>query len=204
MMDTQNNEEIKKLEEEKLFEENQSRRAKKMMLWFGIISLSMSFAGLTSAYVVSSERKDWLTDFQIPEAFYISLVAIVLSSVTIHFAKRAIQIQNNKKGMLLLLSTFVLGVVFVVMQFIGFSQIIENGYYFTGSESSITTSFIYLVVLMHLAHILVGLICLLVVIVNHSNKKYNNKTLGVELATTFWHFVDILWIYLFLFFYFVR
>lgn len=204
MIDTQNNEEIKKLEEQKLFEENQSRRAKKMMLWFGIISLSMSFAGLTSAYVVSSERKDWLTDFQIPQAFYISLVAIVLSSITIHFAKRAIQIQNNKKGMLLLLSTFVLGVVFVVLQFIGFSQIIENGYYFTGSESSITTSFIYLVVLMHLAHILVGLICLLVVIVNHSNKKYNNKTLGVELVTTFWHFVDILWIYLFLFFYFVR
>ncbi|MDT0555222.1 cytochrome c oxidase subunit 3 [Patiriisocius hiemis] len=204
-MDSQNNEEIKKQEEQALFEENQSRRAKKMMLWFGIISLSMSFAGLTSAYVVSSERKDWLTDFQIPQAFYISLVAILLSSVTVHFAKKAILNGNNKNGMALLVSTFILGVGFVVLQFIGFSQIIENGYYFTGSESSITTSFIYLVVLMHLAHILVGLICLLVVIYNHAKGKYiNGKILGVELAATFWHFVDILWIYLFLFFYFVR
>ena len=90
-------------------------------------------------------------------------------------------------------------------QFLGFSQIIENGYYFTGSESSITTSFIYLVVLLHLAHIVVGLICLLVVIYNHYKQKYQaNNLLGVELMATFWHFVDILWIYLFLFLYFVR
>ncbi|NND89059.1 MAG: heme-copper oxidase subunit III, partial [Flavobacteriaceae bacterium] len=63
-------------------EEQKSNRAKKMMLWFGIISLSMSFAGLTSAYVVSKERPDWLTDFEIPQAFYISLVAIIISSIT--------------------------------------------------------------------------------------------------------------------------
>ncbi|MFT7666404.1 MAG: heme/copper-type cytochrome/quinol oxidase subunit 3, partial [Patiriisocius sp.] len=98
-----------------------------------------------------------------------------------------------------------LGFVFVYLQFLGFSQIIDNGYFFTGSESSITTSFIYLVVLLHLAHIIVGLICLLIVIYNHYKLKYTNrKTLGIELATTFWHFVDILWVYLFLFLYFVR
>ena len=100
---------------------------------------------------------------------------------------------------------FILGVVFVYLQFLGFSQIIENGYFFTGSESSITTSFIYLVVLLHLAHIIAGLICVLVVIYNHYKLKYTNgKTLGIELATTFWHFVDVLWVYLFLFLYFVR
>jgi len=186
-------------------EELKSRRAKKMMLWFGIISLCMSFAGLTSAYVVSKEREDWLTDFQIPEAFYLSLGAIVLSSICIHLAKLRIKNGKDSQGMILLITTFVLGVLFVYFQFRGFSEIIANGYYFTGSESTITTSFIYLVVLMHLAHVFAGLVCLLVVIYNHYKQKYSEgKTLGIELAATFWHFVDILWIYLLLFFYFVR
>ncbi|WP_203294422.1 cytochrome c oxidase subunit 3 [Luteirhabdus pelagi] len=186
-------------------EERKQQRAKKMMLWFGIISLGMSFAGLTSAYVVSKERPDWLTDFEIPQAFYISLAVIILSSATMHWAKKSIQAEKNSMGMIALVSTFVLGCAFVWLQFTGFSEIIANGYYFTGSESTITTSFIYLVVLLHIAHIAAGLISLLVVIYNHYKLKYiNGKTVGVELAATFWHFVDILWVYLFLFFYFYR
>lgn len=182
-----------------------TRRAKKMMLWFGIISLSMSFAGLTSAYVVSKERPDWLTDFVIPQAFYISLTLIIASSVTMILAKIAVKKEKNSQGMVLLITTFLLGLGFIFYQFKGFNEIIANGYYFTGSESTITTSFIYLVVLMHLAHIVAGLIALLVVIYNHSRQRYSKgKTLGIELAATFWHFVDILWIYLFFFFYFVR
>ncbi len=180
-------------------------RAKKMMLWFGMISLSMSFAGLTSAYVVSSKREDWLSDFQIPEAFYLSLAVIIFSSITFFFAKKSVMAQENKKGMILLITTFLLGVVFVVFQFKGFSEIIANGYFFTGSESTITTSFIYLVVLLHLTHIIAALISLLVVIYNHYKQRYTpENTVGIEIAATFWHFVDVLWIYLFLFFYFVR
>ncbi|GEQ85282.1 cytochrome oxidase subunit III [Patiriisocius marinistellae] len=180
-----------------------TRRAKKNMMLFGLISLSMSFAGLTSAYIISKERPDWLSGFELPQAFFISLAIIILSSLTFMLAKTAIKNEDNSKGMLFLIATFVLGIVFVYLQFLGFSQIIENGYYFTGSESSITTSFIYLVVLLHLAHITVGLICILVVIYNHYKLKYvKGNTLGVELAATFWHFVDILWIYLFLFLYF--
>ncbi|GER58280.1 cytochrome oxidase subunit III [Patiriisocius marinus] len=181
------------------------RRAKKNMLLFGMISLSMSFAGLTSAYIISKEREDWLTDFEVPQAFFISLFVIALSSVTFHLAKAAIKKEANNQGMVLLISTLVLGITFVYLQFLGFSQIIDNGYFFTGSESSITTSFIYLVVLMHLAHIFIALISVVVVIYNHYKLKYiKGKTLGVELAVTFWHFVDILWIYLFFFMYFVR
>jgi len=180
-------------------------RARKMMLWFGMISLGMSFAGLTSAYVVSKERPDWLTDFQIPQAFYISLIVIILSSITFHIAKKKIVNNENKAGMSLLILTFLLGVAFAVLQFLGFSQIIANGYFFTGSESTITTSFIYLVVLLHLTHIFAALISVLVVIYNHYKQKYTSgNTVGLEIAATFWHFVDILWIYLFLFFYFVR
>lgn len=179
-------------------------RAKKNMLWFGIISLTMSFAGLTSAYVVSKERPDWISSFEIPQAFYISLALIIASSITVHLALKTIKKQQNGLGMFLLVTTFLLGVLFVIFQFVGFSEIIQNGYNFTGPTSSITTSFIYLVVLLHVAHVFAGLVSLLIVIYNHFKLKYENgKTLGVELAVTFWHFVDIVWIYLFLFLYFV-
>lgn len=198
---------IKDFQMENNIDNNKPRvdRAKKMMLWFGMISLTMSFLGITSGYIVSKERPDWLTDFQIPQAFYISLVIILLSSITIHLAKKYVIAQENKKGMILLITTFLLGIAFIVFQFKGFSEIISSGYFFTGSESTITTSFIYLVVLLHLTHIIAALISVLVVIYNHYKQKYTlGNTVGIEIAATFWHFVDVLWIYLFLFFYFVR
>lgn len=180
-------------------------RAQKMMLYFAIVSLSMSFAGLTSAYFVSKERPDWLTDFMIPQAFYISLGLIVLSSITMILAKNAVKKQENKKGMALLITTFLLGIGFIIFQFVGFNEIIANGYYFTGSESTITTSFIYLAVLLHIVHIVGGLLALLSVMYSHAKLKYSEgKTVGIEIAATFWHYVDIVWIYLFIFFQVVR
>ena len=180
-------------------------RSKKMMLWFGMISLTMSFLGITSGYIVSKERADWLTDFQIPEAFYISLFIILSSSITFYFAKKYVIAQQKKQGMIFLIITFLLGIIFIILQFKGFSEIISSGYFFTGSESTITTSFIYLVVLLHLTHMLAALISVLVVIYNHYKQRYSiGNTVGIEIAATFWHFVDVLWIYLFLFFYFVR
>ena len=180
-------------------------RSKKMMLWFGMISLTMSFLGITSGYIVSKERADWLTDFQIPEAFYISLFIILFSSITFYFAKKYVIAQQKKQGMIFLIITFLLGIIFIILQFKGFSEIISSGYFFTGSESTITTSFIYLVVLLHLTHMVAALISVLVVIYNHYKQRYTiGNTVGIEIAATFWHFVDVLWIYLFLFFYFVR
>ena len=180
-------------------------RSKKMMLWFGMISLTMSFLGITSGYIVSKERADWLTDFQIPEAFYISLFIILLSSITFYFAKKYVIAQQKKQGMIFLIITFLLGIIFIILQFKGFSEIISSGYFFTGSESTITTSFIYLVVLLHLTHMLAALISVLVIIYNHYKQRYTiGNTVGIEIAATFWHFVDVLWIYLFLFFFFVR
>ncbi len=182
------------------------RRAKKMMLWFGIISLSMSFLGFTSAYIVSSKRDDWLKNFDIPQSFYYSLAVIILSSITMHFASKNVKKENNRMGMILLWVTFLLGVSFVWLQLRGFDEIIGLfGYNPTGPTSNITYTYIFLIATVHIAHIAVALISLLVVIYNHFKQKYRNgKTLGIELVATFWHFVDILWIYLFFFFYFVR
>lgn len=185
--------------------EEKSIRAKKMMLWFGIVSLIMSFMGWTSAFIVSSSREDWLTDFKLPNAFIVSTVFIILSSITFILAKRAVKANNRSMTTAWLLATLGLGILFIVNQFLGFQQIIDLGYNFTGPTSNVTMSYIYLIAMVHILHVLAGLICLLVVIYNHFKQKYNaTNMLGFELAATFWHFIDILWIYLFLFLYFIR
>lgn len=188
--------------------EEKTARSKKMMLWFGIGSLIMSFAGWTSAFIVSKKQrfnKDWLVDYQLPNAFFISLVVIIVSSITFILAKRALKQSNLKMTTVWLLITLALGIAFIFNQFEGFKQIIADGYNFTGPTSNITMSYIYLIAVVHIAHVIVGLICLLVVIYNHFKQKYSkNNMLGFELALNFWHFVDILWVYLFLFLYFFK
>lgn len=187
-------------------EKDKTNRAKRMMLWFGIISLLMSFAAFTSAFLVSRERDDWIDDFTLPNAFYWSTGIILLSSLTMHLAFKMVKQERNSQGMLLLILTFVLGLGFGIFQFLGFSEIINDfGYYPTGATSSITYTFIYLIAVVHLLHVLAALIALSIVIYNHYKQRYNKEqTLGIELAATFWHFVDLLWIYLFCFLYFVR
>ena len=188
-------------------EEYKSRTARsyKLILLFAMVSMIMMFAGLTSAFVVSKSRADWLKDFQLPTAFYFSTLVIMGSSVTFYLAKKAIQKNNQSATTRFLLATMALGIVFVILQFVGFGQIVSKGYYFTGAESSITTTFLYIVTVVHLIHLAGGLISLLVIIYNHYKQKYNStQTLGIELGAMYWHFLDLLWVYLFLFLYFFK
>ena len=175
-------------------------KSKKMMLWAGMISMTMTFAGLTSAYIVSSQRPDWNIEFNFPSLFYWSTITIILSSLTFWVSKEMLRKGELQKVNLMLLSTLILAVIFIVLQLNGFKQIINQGYYFTGPESSISTSFIYILVVLHLAHLLSGIIVLIVVLVNSLNGKYHtNKTFGFELAEMFWHFLGFLWLFLFSF-----
>ena len=170
-----------------------------------MVSMTMMFAGLTSAFVVSKSRADWLKNFELPTAFYYSTAVIIACSVTFYLAKKAIQKDNRSAVTALLLGTLALGVLFVVLQFVGFGQIVESGYYFTGEGSSITTTFLYVVTVTHLLHLAGGLISLLIIIYNHFKQKYNStQTLGIELGAMYWHFLDLLWVYLFLFLYFFK
>lgn len=180
------------------------RKSAKPMLWVSMISMTMMFAGLTSAYVVSRKRADWVS-FDLPNAFYTSTILIILSSITFILAKYFIKKDNRQLTTLTLLSTLVLGIGFIYFQFEGFKQLFNAGFVFAGAQSTVKSSFIIGISLAHIAHIAAGIIVLLVVVFNHFNKKYTSKnTLGLELGAIFWHFVDILWIYLFLFFYFIR
>jgi cytochrome c oxidase subunit III len=182
-----------------------SARSYKLLLLFAMISMTMMFAGITSAFVVSKSRADWLKDFQLPNAFYWSTLLIIFSSFTFHMAKKAIKRDDNNTTTNFFLVTLASGIGFVVLQFVGFGQIVANGYYFTGAASSITTTFLYIVTVVHLLHLAGGLISLLIIIYNHFKQKYNStQTLGIELGAMYWHFLDILWVYLFLFLYFFK
>ena len=192
--------------------EVKTSKAKKMMLWFGLISITMTFAGLTSAFIVSSSRPDWLDSFVLPVWFTISTVSIALSSLFFQLAKYKldqyirvslpeninIYIHRNNVNIFLGL-TIIMAIIFVVAQFLGFGDIISQGYYFTGPESSITTSYVYVLVFMHLAHLFAGIIVLTVVVTKFNKQKYEKNKLGFEMALIFWHFLGALWIYLFFF-----
>jgi len=180
-------------------------RSKKMMLWFAMISMVMMFAGLISAYIVSKARPDWLKDFTIPSAFYISTAALLVSSLTFHMAFKSIQKNNRSQTSIYLILTFVLGLIFIGSQFEGFSQVIDSGYNVTGPTSNVATSLMYILVGAHIIHVFAGIIVLIVVIYNHFKQRYKQgQTLGLELGAMFWHFLDVLWVLLFLFLYFLR
>ncbi|HEA21508.1 hypothetical protein LCGC14_0626540 [marine sediment metagenome] len=179
-------------------------RAKKMMLWFGMVSLVMGFAGWTSAYIVSSAREDWISDLVLPQSFYISTAIIILSSISYILAKNAVKDGKSELATKLLVGTMVLGVAFIIFQFRGFSEMIAQGYYFTGPTSNIKLSYVFLIAAVHIVHVVAGLLSLLVVIYNQIKGKYSaQEYVGLSIGATFWHFLDLLWIYLLGFMYFV-
>jgi len=180
------------------------RKAAKPMLWVAMISMTMMFAGLTSAYWVSSGRVDW-TSFALPKPFYVSTSLIVASSICLVVSKIALVKNTNAIASLMLLLTLALGLGFVFYQFEGYNALMELGFNFTGPTSNVSTSLLFVITFLHILHVTVGIIVLTVVLVNQIRNKYSQTNLlGFELGAIFWHFVDILWIYLFLFFYFIR
>lgn len=180
------------------------RKSAKPMLWVSLISMVMFFAGLTSAYIVSAKREDWVT-FDLPQAFYISTILIVLSSLALFLSQSFLKKDDLQKSILLLVVTFVLGLSFVWFQYVGFKELESLGLYFTGPQSTVSTSFVIGITFIHVLHLLAGVVVLMVVIYNHYKKKYSSTNmLGFELGAIFWHFVDLLWILLFLFFKFYK
>lgn len=180
------------------------KKTSKPLLWIGIVSIVMLFAGLTSAYVVRADNGNWLV-FQLPSIAIISTAVIICSSLTMFIAQMSIKKNNHGLTSVFLFITFVLGLVFTYTQYAGWKELTSQGIYFLGKYSNASGSFLYLIAVMHLLHLFGGLISLLITLTKSLQKRYNSEDyLGIELAAIYWHFLDVLWIYLFLFLYFFR
>lgn len=180
------------------------RKTAKPLLWIGIVSIVMLFAGLTSGYVVRADNGNW-NIFQLPDISIISTAIIVSSSLSLLLAQQAIKKDNLRLAALGLGLTLALGFAFFYTQLEGWKQLTAQGIYFVGKYSNASGSFLYLIALMHLLHMIGGLIALSVSLTKTLLKKYSSADyLGIELTAIYWHFLDLLWVYLFLFLYFYR
>ena len=189
-----------------IIEENRITRGKVAvpLLWLSIVAMIMIFASLTSAYVVSWGKGGWL-QFELPQLFYVSTAIILISSITMNWTLASVK-QNNFKNVKTAASlTLFLGVGFIVCQFYAWGALVDQKVFFAGKSSSGSGSYLYALTGLHLAHLLFGVIALMVVWIKSMGQKYNSENfLGIRLCAIFWHFLDALWIYLFLFLLFVR
>ncbi len=172
----------------------------KFTLWVAIGSILMMFAGLTSAYIVKRSQASWLM-IEIPVMFWYSTATILASSVTVQLALKALKKREMISYRRLLAVTAVLGVLFIVLQIAGFRQFAAQDIRLVGAGSNASYSFLLAISGLHGLHVLGGVVALVVIAIralNSSTRSYSSVPL--EIAATYWHFVDALWIYLFIFF----
>ncbi|MDE3254110.1 MAG: heme-copper oxidase subunit III [Bacteroidota bacterium] len=172
----------------------------KFTLWVGIGSIIMMFAALTSAYIVKKNQSSWL-EFDLPRIFWYSTVVILCSSMTLHLATKAFKAREMGRYRTLVTITAILGLLFIIMQALGFQDLESRNIALTGIKSNSAASFLFVITGLHMVHVLGGVIALLIIFIRaYSVKMKNYSSLPLELVGTYWHFVDILWIYLFIFY----
>lgn len=184
------------------------RKVQKPLLWIGIASIIMTFAGLTSGYVVSRSalraESIWI-EFPLPGEFTIATVFILLSSVTVFLANKSIKSNKQSQTKIVLAISLVLGFGFVLAQYLGWQSMVEQGMFFTGPESNTAYSWVYVITVLHWLHVISGIIVLLFMLVKASLGKYTGENYqGLTVGATYWHFLGVLWLYLFLFLSFIR
>lgn len=168
----------------------------KFAMWFAIGSITLTFAGFTSAYLVRQGQGMW-ESFEMPAIFYYSTVAILLSSLTYLLGLKAFKKAQYSNYNAMMLITLALGITFMVLQFMGFKELYAQNIRINGNVSN---SFFFVIAGAHLLHILGGVVALLVVLIRNAViAKEKRKAIGLEILGTYWHFIDILWLYLFVF-----
>ncbi len=180
--------------------DNKRLHPHKFTLWVGIGSIIMMFAALTSAYIVRHAQHNWL-EFSMPTVFWYSTVAILASSVTLHLAIKAFRSRERNRYKTLLSVTVLLGLLFAVCQVSGFYDLYNRGIQIIGRGSNPSASFLGIITGLHVVHVLGGIIALLVIYIRaYSTKIKSYDSTPLDILSIYWHFVDILWIYLFIFF----
>lgn len=170
----------------------------KSLLWVGLISIVMFFAGLTSAVVVSKASGNWVS-YQIPQIFLISTLLIVTSSFTYQMGLKFAKSEAWKLAKTLFVATGILGVFFIIMQFFGWNLLVSQGIFATGVKSNVSASYFYLIVFLHLLHFVAAMISWSIVTVKTFQNKYKNGSSKIEVSVIFWHFLTGLWVYVFFF-----
>lgn len=167
-------------------------------MWVAIGSIVMMFAGLTSAYIVKSGQAGW-HEVRTPSLFWVSTAVLLASSVTIQAALRSFKQRSMATFRNLLLVTLVLGAAFVVLQWKGFVWLWQNGVHFEGASGA--GQFLYIIFGLHALHVLGGMIALVILFLRqYIGRTRNYNSTPIEIMSTYWHFVDLLWIYLLVFF----
>lgn len=169
----------------------------KFTLWVAMGSIIMMFAGLTSAYIVKSNQPKWIT-FNMPVIFWYSTAVLLTSSITIQTALKKFKDRRLGTYRNFLSITLILGVIFIILQCLGFYLLWQNGITLSGSGSA---PFMYIIFGLHGLHVTGGIIALLIMFIKaFSMRRRSYDAVPVEVISTYWHFVDILWVYLFIFF----
>jgi cytochrome c oxidase subunit III len=170
---------------------------KKFAMWLFIVTVCMLFAAWTSAYIVKRAEAGW-AEIEMPNQFYINSIIILVSSFTMFWAQWAARRDNIEMVKLSLSLTGVLGVSFLVGQWIAWEKLVEMNAHFTGGN--VSHSFLYVLTGIHGLHIVGGLVFLIIVLISTFRYKVHSKNMTqMEMCATFWHFLDVLWLYLFVF-----
>jgi cytochrome c oxidase subunit 3 len=170
---------------------------KKVVLWLLIVASVMLFAGFTSAYIVRRGEGNWEL-FKLPSSFFISTIIILASSVSMQFSLISLKKGSVSTSKSLLFTTFVLGIAFCITQYYGWQQLIADNVYFAFSNPS--NSFVYVITGVHVFHVTCGLVFVLSMIIQSlRNKLSSTNSLFLSMCNTYWHFIGILWIYLYVF-----
>lgn len=173
-----------------------SMHPQKFALWLFIVSVIMIFAAFTSAYIVRKGEGNWL-DFDLPAIFYYTSAIIVLSSITMQWAYYSAKKDNLDMLKIALVLTSILGVSFLVGQFLAWGKLVDMQVYWVGNPSG---SFLYVLTGVHGLHLISGVIFLIIVLVLTFKYEVHSKSLvRIEMCATYWHFLGALWLYLFFF-----
>ncbi len=168
----------------------------KFIMWLIIVSIVMVFASMTSAYLVRRADGNWL-QFELPPQLWISSAVIIISSFTMHWAYWAASKSKIQATQIAMLTTTVLGLVFCWSQVQAWQFLVDINVYFVGNPSG---SFVYVLTGLHVFHLVSGMLFLLVVLWQTlRGRVHANSLVSMEMCTTYWHFLDGLWLYLFFF-----
>lgn len=172
---------------------------KKFALLVACASITMMFAAFTSAYIVRQAAGNWL-EFRLPQIFFTNTVVILLSSLTLHGSYLFYKQGKERLYKILLIVSLVLGLAFVALQYQGWQALVAIGVELTTNPSG---SFVYVISGVHAAHVLGGIAAILVALLHAFTLPYKvtpQRKLRFEMTLIYWHFVDLLWVYLLLFF----